>query len=232
MAQNQSGNSKSLNRAKIQNQNSFERTRENLAEFNNVSETTRLIRNGFQSLIKSADPGRHLTGRLQKQLMEVLKTDSINDRGLRLVAKGNFGLMKDFEFNRNASLRSVLSLDFTFTVDRATGKFVISFPPFIPAKELATYQSATHFRLVTAGAELDIPNADVNVNIAQTEYIPIQKAEVTVANLENQLTANTQLTLMLVMSVEYYQEVNGKMYLLRADKRNPMKVIYAESAIV
>lgn len=223
--------SKKNNKVKVHNDPSFERTRENAAEFTSAGKATRLVKNAFISLIKSAATSHNLVARMQVEMMKVVKSDSISDRGKRLVSKGDFSMLRGFEFNNKSSLDAIFYPKFTLSPDRATGKLTIQFPPLIPTRELSAPIAATHFRLVASAAELDIEKEVSTVHETRTETLPLQNLETTIPNLENQLTANTQKALMWVLCVEFFQQVNGKMYLLKNDKQNPLKVIHAESAV-
>ena len=223
--------SRKQNKARMQNDPSFERTRENVAEFTVAGKTARLIRDTFRSLVKSAAAGNILVPRMQAELMKVLKSDSTSDRGARLVSKGDFSMLKGFEFNDKASLDAVFYAKFSSSADRATGKLSIQFPKFFPSRELAAPAAATHFKITASAAELDLEKEEYAVHEVSSETLRLQNAETTIPNLENQITANSKKALLWLLCVEFYQEVNGKMYLLKNHARNPLKVIHAESAV-
>lgn len=212
-------------KTRIKNDPSFERTRENMAELTEASKASRLIRHCFRSLILRTSSGNKLVPRMQKELMKVLKTDLTNNRGARQVSKEDLSMLKGFEFSSKSSLNAVLFSRFTQTVERIAGKLSIKFPAFIPSTQLSSPITATRFRIVTAVAE------DGIVHEARTQIFALQHDEITIPGLENQITVNTRKAILWVLCLEFYQEKNGKMYLLKDGFLSHLKMIHAESGI-
>lgn len=231
MATKQTSQERKQNKAKLKADASLERTRENVAEFTDAMSAAKLIRHAFRVFIKVAVGGRTLVGRMQKALLLVLKSDTVSDRGARLVTKGDLGLLKKFEFNDKAFLANILFAKYSATVDRSTGKLTVQFPAFIPSVSITAPVSTTHFRLVTAAAELNLEGKDFTASEFKSEYLPFNKTETVPVNLEVSITPNSRQAFLQVLGVEFYQEVNGKMYLLKSDAHNALSVIHAESAV-
>ncbi|NML23881.1 hypothetical protein HHL16_23575 [Pseudoflavitalea sp. G-6-1-2] len=209
----------------------FDRTRENMQEFDNAAQTCTQLRDALKELIKNASAGKTLPGRLLKQVMEVLKSDPVSDRGERQVAKGDLSLLKGFEFNTMSRLENIFFPVYSVTADRASGKLTLKVLPFIPVKKVTATKAATHVRIVTAVVELDLVNNSKVVTEAQSDYILLGKTEITIPDIENQFTPNTKQALLMVLCIEFYQDVNGKKYILKDEKHNPLNVIHAESAV-
>lgn len=219
-----------INKARMQTDPLFERTRENWTEFGVAGRAGKLIRAAFLPLLKTTADGR-VTSRLLKQLMLVVKSDSVNARGERHVATGDLSLLAGFEFNVNAVLGNSLYAPFTATIDRATGQISVAFPSFIPAKLVSAPISATHFRIITAAAEIDFIKEEYAVSIQNSAEVSLKIAGTEAINLQNSVTANSRQALLLVMGIEFYQEVNGRMYLLRDGGFNALSLIKVESSI-
>src|SRR5205085_12305740 len=107
-----------------------------------------------------------LSARLAKRMMTVVKSDTTSIRGQRSVTKGNIQLLEGFEFNVNGVLSATLNAPYSATINRVTGALSVNIPSFTPAMLISAPQSATHFKIVSAGIELDfdneVSNSDVN----------------------------------------------------------------------
>lgn len=78
------------------------------------------MRNAFRSLIQQAKDAS-LVGRLTRELMQVIKTDTTSARGLRTVTEGDSTLLHGFDFNIDAKLGATIFAPYSATIDRLTG---------------------------------------------------------------------------------------------------------------
>src|SRR5690606_33266480 len=85
---------------RIANDPAFQRTRENGAEFGRAGRGGKLIRNAIRVLLRNAKDKR-VTSRLTTQLLAIVKTDTVNQRGERTIVDGSMELLNGFEFNQN-----------------------------------------------------------------------------------------------------------------------------------
>ena len=67
---------------RIANDPAFQRTRENGSEFGRAGKGGKLLRNAIRILLQNAKDKR-VTSRLTKDLLAIIKTDTVNERGLR-----------------------------------------------------------------------------------------------------------------------------------------------------
>ncbi|NBL64528.1 hypothetical protein GV828_04850 [Flavobacterium sp. NST-5] len=93
----------------------FQRTRENNAEFGRAGKAGKLLRVAFMSQIAGAKDGR-MVSRLTKKMVEVIKADAINDRGLRNVIDGEAEMLTNFEFNINGKLAATFFAPYTANI--------------------------------------------------------------------------------------------------------------------
>src|SRR5699024_7074115 len=77
---------------RIANDPAFQRTRENGAEFGRAGKGGKLIRNAIRVLLRRAKDKR-VTSRLTTQLLAIVKTDTVNERGLRTILNGDLNLL-------------------------------------------------------------------------------------------------------------------------------------------
>ncbi len=141
----------------IANDPAFQRTRENGSEIGRAGKGGKLIRVALRNLMQKASDKR-VTSRLTQKMMEVIKSDVINERGDRSPASGNLLLMSGFEFNINGKLSSLLFVDYTPVIDRVAGTAVVDFGAFVALNNIAAPAGTTHFRLSVGGVELDFDN--------------------------------------------------------------------------
>lgn len=133
----------------------FIRTRENGAEFGRACKAGKVLRTAFRAMLLNVRDGR-MTPRLVREMVKVIKVDVTNLRGQRNIIDGEAELLNGFEFNGDARLGDSLYAPFTATIDRAAGTLTVNIPAFIPANMLAAPDGATHFKIVGAGADLNI----------------------------------------------------------------------------
>ena len=209
---------------KIANDPAFQRTRENGEEFGRAGKAGKLLRNAIRAMLQNASDSR-MVGRLTQKMVEVIQEDLTNPRGQRNVIDGEAELLEGFEFNINGKLGTTLYAPFTGTIDRVAGTLTANIPAFVPINMLAAPGGATHFKIVSAGAEVDFENETFVIDTQATAVLPWDSAATAVINLINAVTANSTHPLFLALGIEFYQEVNGQMYPLKNGAFNPLSLV-------
>lgn len=217
----------SVNKERIANDPAFARTRENGAEFGRAGAAGKVLRTALRSLLLNTADSRMLS-RLTREMMKVIQADAVNERGMRNVIDGEAMLLEGFDFNVNSKLSTSLFAPFTSTINRVSGELSISIPSFIPLNMLAAPSGATHFKLVSAGVEIDFENKTYVVAIADSGSLPINSAATAALNISHQVTANSTKPLFLVLGIEFYQEVNGNQYSLKNGAFNALSLVKVE----
>ena len=213
-----------LDANRIANDPAFQRTRENGAEFGRAGKAGKLLRTALRSLIQNISDGR-MIARLTKEMMRVVKADATNPRGFRNVVDGDTVLLKGFEFNSNSKLGTTLFAPYTGTINRVTGELSVNIPSFVPANLVAAPGGTTHFKITSAGAEIDFANGIHVTDLKTTAQLPWDTTPTAVADLINAVTANSTHPLFLLLGIEFYQEVNGAMYPLKNGAFNSLAII-------
>jgi hypothetical protein len=202
----------------------FSRTRENNAEFGRAGIAGRILRAAFRPELENAADGRMLS-RLIQQMMKVLQQDITNFRGSRTVTNGKLDLLQGFEFNINGKLGGVVFAPYTTTVNRVEGTLEVNFEDFIPAKEIAAPPGTTHFKIITAAAEVDFEAGKSIVGRSDSGLLPWENTSSGVISLSNSITPNSTLPLFLLLGMEFLQEVNGVQYLLNNGSFNSLTLV-------
>lgn len=207
----------------------FQRTRENGSEFGRAGKAGKLLRNSIRNLLQKAKDKR-LVGRLTAALLKVVKTDTTNTRGLRTVQDGIVSLLKNFEFNINAKLASTLFATFATTFDRVSGEGTLNVSKFVPTASIAGPTGTTHYKISFSTAELDFENETFTAETDQTDIVSYDSIETAALEINTSTNPNSTLPIIQVVSIEFYQEVNGEMYPLKNGSYNAMAVTLAEKA--
>lgn len=209
---------------RIRNDPAFQRTRENGAEFGRAGKSGKVLRNSIRAMLQNSSDSR-MVSRLTKEMVKVIQMDQVNPRGQRNVIDGEAELLQGFDFNINGKLGNTLYVPVTTTLDRVTGDANVDIAAFVPTVDIAAPGGTTHFKLISAGMEIDFENETFNTESSETAILPWDNTPSAPVNLANALSANSTSPLFLVLGVEFYQEVNGEKYPLKNGAFNALQII-------
>jgi hypothetical protein len=213
-----------IDASRIASDPAFQRTRENGSEFGRAGKAGKTLRTALRALLLNSADSR-MVGRLTQSMVKVIQADLTNERGLRNVIDGEAELLVGFEFNIGGKLGTTLFAPFIGTIDRAEGEISVGLASFIPANMIAAPSGTTHFKIISAGAEIDF-EAEVFVTAnSETAILPWDMTPTVAISHLNAVTPNSTKPLFLALGVEFYQEVNGKMYPLKNGSYNPLALV-------
>ncbi|MGZ3881018.1 MAG: hypothetical protein ACXVBF_06765 [Flavisolibacter sp.] len=95
---------------------------------------------------------------------------------------------------------------------------------------IAAPVGASHFKIVSAGAEVDFENNTYKVATNASDLLALDTTATTVINLSSTLGAGSTLPLFLVLGIEFYQEVNGEEYPLKNGSFNALSIVKVSAA--
>ena len=216
---------------RIANDPAFQRTRENGAEFGRAGKAGKTLRTALSALLQNTADSR-MVSRLTQKMMEVIKLDETNPRGLRNVIDGEAELLEGFEFNISGKLGTTLYAPFTAVINRVAGTLTVGLVAFIPQNMIAAPAGATHFKIISAGAEVDFENESFVSETNESGVLPWDNNATAVINLANAVTANSTHPLFLALGIEFYQEVNTQMYPLKNGAFNALSLVKVSGAVV
>ena len=214
---------------RIKTGSSFERTRENIAEFSKAARGGKVVREAFLYMVDKAKDNK-LVSRLTKEMLMVVKSDNISVRGQRNLVNGQVQLLRGFNFNNRAHLSTTLKIPFIESIDRATGTFLISLPSYTPNESISAPTGTTHYKIVCAGAEMDFINNRYVVNSNESALLPYNSNPVLPLDLGMNVSANSINHLFLVLGIQFYQMVNGISYSLSNGEFNTLSIVSVEKA--
>lgn len=202
----------------------FQRTRENGAEFGRAGKAGKLLRNSIRGLLLNTADSR-MVARLTREMIKVLQADATNPRGSRNVIDGEAELLENFDFNVNSKLSTTLFAPFAATIDRVTGELAVNIPAFVPLNMISAPSGTTHFKVTSAGIEIDFTQQTYVVDTQVTAELPWNNVTTAVISLVNNISANSTHPLFLALGIEFYQQVNGSMYPLKNGAFNALSLV-------
>ncbi|GGH58384.1 hypothetical protein HNQ91_000413 [Filimonas zeae] len=206
----------------------FQRTRENMTEFGYSGRMGKMIRNAFKPMLNRSTDNR-FTGRLVRNIMDVLKTDETSVRGKRNLLAGDVTLLQGLEFNARVPLSVVFTIPFSVAVDRVTGAVTAEITNFIPENQVLFPHGATHCKPVLAAATIDFATGAVNMTSNEGAPFTNGADEMPASSLSCNVSANTTLPVFVVLCAFFYQEVNGTLYMLRSGGFNAISLIKVDA---
>lgn len=209
---------------RIKNDPAFQRTRENGSEFGKAGRAGRVLRTAFRLLLQNA-ADKKVTSRLTKDMIRVIQSDAVNERGKRTVTAGIQGLLSGFDFNINSKLSATLFTPYVPAIDRVAGTLNVSIPEFVPGNTIVGPQGATHVKIVSAGAAINYEDETFEVTVTKSNDLALGSQLQEAIELSNAVAANNQQSLYLVLGLEFVQSVNGEMYPLKNGSFNPLTLV-------
>ena len=213
-----------IDASRIASDPAFQRTRENGSEFGRAGKAGKILRTSLRALLINSADGR-MVSRLTQKMVKVIQADTVSVRGLRNVIDGEAELLQGFEFNIRGKLGTSLFAPFVGTIDRVAGTITVDIAPFIPANMIAAPSGTTHFKIISAGSEVDFEAETFVEAHSETAILPWDNEETVAISQENAVTASSTKPLFLALGVEFYQEVNGQMYPLKNGAFNPLALV-------
>jgi len=209
---------------------SYQRTRENNAEFGRAGKAGKMLRTAFRSLLLNRADGR-MVSRLSRQMLWVIQSDQVSLRGERHIGEGELKLLSGFDFNNRGLLSTTFFGSYNVGIDRSSGEMSVDVNPFIPINTITAPSGSTHFKIISGAAEIDFAGETYNVASSETPFMPLDGIETTAINHVHALTADTELALAVVLGIDFYQEVNGEYYSLQNGAFNPLSLVEIENAV-
>lgn len=213
-----------LSKERIASDPKLVRIRENNAEFAMLASASKTIRDAFGELGQNIRV-QYLTSRLSRVLTMIKNLDPISARGYRTVAIGMLGAegknhLKGFNFNASKSLNAILQKP--YSLDTTTGE--VNIMGIAPAFDTLGGAGANSVGIKAYWAKIDFETGKYEVS--QTNQVRLA-LDTTITDVV--LTHTTPPTGMgvdvFVLSIVFYQTVNGIDYLLQNGAHNAADII-------
>lgn len=205
----------------------FERTRENMAEFARAGKAAKLIRTIFRDVTINAKD-KITQARLVKVTSRIVITDPVNERGQRTINNGDLLQLQNFHFNVRAGISDSLFAKYAVSFNRVTGEVTVNIPAFVPRNMVDQAAGTTHFRIVAAAAAINFDTEQYDYAMQATPELPYNSDTTQAATLTMALPANSTNSIVVVLGIEYYQQVNSRSYALKSGEHNATSVILVD----
>lgn len=197
-----------IDASRIANDPAFQRTRENNSEFGRAGKAGKIMRTAFRGALLKAADGR-MVSRLTQRMVKVIQADSTSERGLRNVIDGEAELLAGFEFNIRGKLGTSLFAPYTAAIDRVTGELTVDVPSFIPTNMVAAPSGTSHYKIISAGAEIDFEAETFVVANSETAILPWDAvATVAISQLNAVTAASTKLQIPAILTTQFQFKVS------------------------
>ena len=206
---------------------SMARTRENASEFGAAASASKLLRDSLRVAIQAASDSR-MVSRLTQKMREIIGMDEDNDRGGRQVLKENVAGLLGFNFNLGAGIGQTLF--FAYSLAGQGTDVALRIPSLNPTTDLKAPQGATHYELLFAASVLNFETKTYaqGVVAAPAGIQPLSGLAVADTAIVATLPAAPMVTetVVAVVGINFYQELNGRYYPLNNNASNPLAIEY------
>ena len=134
-------------------------------------------------------------------------------------------MLEGFELNRDAILSQRFSVPISSTIDRATGAISLDIPSFVPMDSVNAPGGATHFKIVSAGALLDFDAQTYLSDLKESAPMVLNSTATAALTIGHAVTGGTTKPMMLVMGLQFLQQINGVLYPLRNSAYGALAIV-------
>ena len=221
------------NKSSFDTKASMVRVRENASEFGAAASAGKLIRDALRTQIQAASDSR-MVSRLSQTMKGIINLDTNGDRGMRGVSASNAASLLGFNFNLGAGLGQSLYSPYGISANGAT--VTLAIPSLNPIADIVAPTGATHFEILFGVASVDFANKTYKSATVASPLgvLPLNgAARSNVSQVATLPAAPTADELVLgVLGMNYYQQINSKLYPLNNNASNPLAVEYTSAVPV
>jgi hypothetical protein len=209
---------------RIKNDPSFIRTRENNKEFGSAAGSSKLLRRALSSLMHNASDNR-IVARVTKLMSDIRNLDGTSDRGQRnvgdaLLVPQTLQMFKNFNFNQDAELRTILQSAFSA---QTNGTITIS--SLVPQSQIRYPLGATHVTFKPAWLRIDFVSGTYELLTGPDDTVALDN---NAANLIMQIGGTPTMTggvNLFLLRMEFFQQINFKQYALKNGTYNSLAIV-------
>ncbi|NII29682.1 hypothetical protein HB364_31675 [Pseudoflavitalea sp. X16] len=214
-------------REKVLTHENFKRTRRNAAEFQLAIQEATLLRHALGTALNGRT-GSSLNGRMNGLFCRAARQDGVSDLGSRRASKGDTGLLRGFDFNKQLLLEQALPVPLMHQLDEETGVCRTEVPCFIARKRKGFPVEATHFRIVSGVAMIDFIHGHYRQDVQRSELLPLRKKAPEGICFEHRLEPGAGKVMVQVLGMEFYKVVEGKEVLVKGSALRILEAVRVE----
>jgi hypothetical protein len=198
----------------IKTKASMQRVRENGSEFGHCSAVNKVFRMALRPFYQGFK-FTYFHSRLMTLFTRLKDLDAVHERGKRVVFEGvrtteGIALLKQFHYTPDCDVRGVLPFD--FDIDNGTYELTIS---HFDIEKVGFISGATHIALNYGVLDFNFETLTYALHLAAPLVVDKAFANSTVRLTPESLPASVG-SLLCVLGVRFYQEVDGTLYVLSA----------------
>jgi hypothetical protein len=166
-----------------------------------------------------------LVSRFTQVMTQIKNLDTTSARGQRNIVQGMLdpaaaNIIKGFDFNKEAVLSSILFKP--YSVDTTSGEITIN--NLITQNDVVVPKGATHVSLTGGFLGVDFATGEQDLHFSNVENLPIDMTSNNVTLTPTGTPSATGLG-MILLRLEFFQEVNGNQYTLKNGAYNALRVV-------
>jgi hypothetical protein len=184
----------------------------------------KLLKLAFHPYMAQAADSRQ-AGRASALFGKIIRLDATSLPEERQIMKENLHLLRNWEGNKDVFTDSVLSMRPKVELNRSVGTVSITMPEYSAKRDIKSPAGTTHYQLVTVAASIDFTTKKYQQDAKESEWLPVSASSAAATSLNLQLTADTELPVLVGMGIRFAQKVNEREYLLNNRQYNVFKVM-------
>nr|WP_254090744.1 hypothetical protein [Dawidia soli] len=214
----------SVDAERIRTDPAFARVHKYNIEFGLCAHAVKLLRAAFHPLFATLADTR-MTSRLTSAMLAVLHADTHHFLGRRVLTGENMSQLKGFEFNNDTRLHSVLTGTHTATIDRKTKTCTVLLQAGHMGRIVKAPKGATHFHITMGIAGVNLRTGQYVVHAHQGPTLAVSASTHDAMTLVNVLPEVEGGTVLITLSVEFFQHVNGALCPLHDRRQQPLAIV-------
>ena len=200
-------------KAVLQDEN-FERTRENAAEFKTAVAVATLVRRSLRPIL-IASTNVYLNGRMNALLLKAVQSDRIHFRGKRVMLPAALSILKGFEINANNPISKRKGVSYKTKKNVRKGIIQLTIPSFIPKTALTPPDGATHFQIVTISASINFKKNTFSNDWQPSSLSAISRRKTAPLTFQHPIAAKADEAHLLTVGIAFFKMVDGLEKLLK-----------------
>ena len=219
----------------IKNSSRFQRTRENNAEFKEAVRAVNLIQRAFWEILSGVNVQEY-RNRLMQEMLKIVSKDSVNVRGKRKVYNEHVESLQGFEFNGHSGFNKLFTAPYLlelleFDINEWYVNYYTTFA-FVPADTILAPAGATHYRIMSAGGQIDFENDSYMIRTKPDLELPLNNDFASFHEAyQIDYEANANLPVFLMLRPVFYQEMNNRLYELKGNSYNAASLVFVKKSV-
>jgi hypothetical protein len=200
------------------------------AQFGSNASVAKRLRDALPSTFLSGK-NKDSVWRLTQMIAEVIKLDETSARGERNVLDGELSIMEGYEVNAMSAMTTVFSDLISGEIVRTSGVCTATIPAHVPSIKVSAPAGTTHYQFTAEAAALNFETGETDNGKKVGAFHVWNGLEVAAESLSINLSDNNTDPIFLTVAVDFYQEMNGRKYLLENKMFNTAQILKVDTGV-